>query len=168
MTNITTPAVYVGTCRKYNNGNLAGQWFELTDFDSRDEFYDACYQFHHDETSPELMFQDSEGCPAGVISEHHINWAFIDGFKTAQKNGTQPAFVAWVDYSGLCDYALFEDAYMGAFDNEQDYTHHYLDETGVLDGVPDSLLGYFDYDALSRDLFVCDFTFYNGFVFSNH
>ena len=33
-----TPAVYVGTYGKYNGGSLQGEWVNLTDFDSKEEF----------------------------------------------------------------------------------------------------------------------------------
>ncbi|WP_139110620.1 antirestriction protein ArdA, partial [Klebsiella pneumoniae] len=38
---ITTPAIYVGTYHQYNCGSIFGKWFDLTDFDDEDEFYDA-------------------------------------------------------------------------------------------------------------------------------
>ncbi|MFM2838999.1 antirestriction protein ArdA, partial [Klebsiella pneumoniae] len=39
---VTVPAVYVGTYHQYNGGSIFGKWFDLTDFDDEDEFYDAC------------------------------------------------------------------------------------------------------------------------------
>lgn len=168
MTNVTTPAIYVGTFQKYNNGSLAGQWLTLTDFDSKADFYEACHQLHQDESDPELMFLDWEGCPAGMISESHIDWELIDAFKKAQEEGLDAAFVTWAEYFNLCDYDLFENAYIGAAEDELDYARDYLDETGLLDAMPENLLGYFDYEAFTRDLFTSDFTFCNGFVFSNY
>lgn len=38
---VTVPAVYVGTYHQYNGGSIFGEWFDLTDFDDEDEFYDA-------------------------------------------------------------------------------------------------------------------------------
>ena len=37
-TTITTPAVYVGTYHKYNCGSIFGKWFDLTEFDGREDF----------------------------------------------------------------------------------------------------------------------------------
>lgn len=54
--------VYVGTYRKYNEGNLKGSWFDLGDYDDKDEFIEACLEFHKDEEDPELMIQDVD-CP---------------------------------------------------------------------------------------------------------
>lgn len=56
----TTPAVYVGTYHKYNCGSIYGKWFDLTEFDGREEFYEACQALHADEWDAEFIFQDRE------------------------------------------------------------------------------------------------------------
>ncbi|MFW8253940.1 antirestriction protein ArdA, partial [Klebsiella pneumoniae] len=48
-TTTTTPAVYVGTYHKYNCGSIFGKWFDLTEFDGREDFYEACQALHADE-----------------------------------------------------------------------------------------------------------------------
>jgi hypothetical protein len=58
---VTVPAVYVGTYHQYNGGSIFGKWFDLTDFDDEDEFYDACRALHAAEDDPEFMFQDWKG-----------------------------------------------------------------------------------------------------------
>lgn len=35
----TIPAIYVGTYYKYNGGSIFGKWFDMTEFDCRDDFY---------------------------------------------------------------------------------------------------------------------------------
>ncbi|WHT75169.1 antirestriction protein ArdA [Myroides odoratimimus] len=52
--------VYVGTYAKYNNGSIKGDWIELNNFSSIEEFYEFCSELHSDETDPEFMFQDSD------------------------------------------------------------------------------------------------------------
>ena len=54
------PSVYCGTWSKYNNGDLTGQWVDLTTFADYDEFHNYCCALHADEEDPELMFQDYE------------------------------------------------------------------------------------------------------------
>ncbi|MCO5748756.1 antirestriction protein ArdA, partial [Citrobacter freundii] len=73
----TTPAVYVGTYHKYNCGSLTGKWFDLTDFDEKEDFLDACHALHANEHDPELMFQDWEGIPSQFASESSVDWDFI-------------------------------------------------------------------------------------------
>jgi hypothetical protein len=53
---VTVPAVYVGYISQYN-GSIFGKWFDLTDFDDEDEFYDACRALHAAEDDPSLCFR---------------------------------------------------------------------------------------------------------------
>ncbi|HIC2034306.1 TPA: antirestriction protein ArdA, partial [Klebsiella pneumoniae] len=92
---VTVPAVYVGTYHQYNGGSIFGKWFDLTDFDDEDEFYDACRALHAAEDDPEFMFQDWEGIPSQFASESSVKWAFIEAFLQAQDEGRAAAFVAW-------------------------------------------------------------------------
>ena len=66
MTLNCTPRVYVGTYKKYNEGNLKGGWVTLTDYKSYAAFMTACRQLHKDERDPELMIQDVDDMPDGL------------------------------------------------------------------------------------------------------
>lgn len=66
MTMTLKPRVYVGTYKKYNEGNLKGSWLTLTDYKSYAEFLTACRQLHKDERDPELMIQDVDDMPDGL------------------------------------------------------------------------------------------------------
>ncbi|HGY0482226.1 TPA: antirestriction protein ArdA [Salmonella enterica subsp. enterica serovar Derby] len=160
-----TPAVYVGTYHKYNCGSIAGQWFDLTDFDDEADFYEACHQLHQDEHDPELMFQDYEGFPDGLASESHIDWSFVDAWQQASQEGNSQAFVSWVEYSGVCDYEAFRDAYRGEANSEEDFAVEFVEECQLLEGVPETMKRYFDYEAYARDLFLDTFVICDGFVF---
>lgn len=50
--------------------------------------------------------------------------------------------------------AAFEtarDTFSGKYDSEVDWAYQFLDDTGGLEGVPENLRNYFDYDAYARD-----------------
>lgn len=161
----TTPAVYVGTYHKYNCGSLAGKWLDLTDFDEKEDFLEACYALHANEHDPELMFQDIEGIPSQFCSESSVDWDFIAAYKQAKEEGKDSAFIAWTEYSGECDFDAFEDAYYGEAVSEEDFAVDYVNEHSLLSAIPESLRGYFDYDAFARDLFIDTFNFIDGYVF---
>ena len=38
--------VYVGTYGKYNSGSIDGQWLNIKDYKSVDDFYIACRELH--------------------------------------------------------------------------------------------------------------------------
>ena len=92
-----TISVYVGTWGKYNGGSLHGEWIDLSDFDTPEEFKKYCHEkLHADENGEaELMFQDVEG-PAwvhSVISEYGMNydmvwgWLALDDYEKDLKSG---------------------------------------------------------------------------------
>ncbi|WP_241389618.1 MULTISPECIES: antirestriction protein ArdA [Serratia] len=162
----TTPAVYVGTYHKYNCGSIAGQWFDLTDFDSVEDFYAACSTLHADEDDAEFMFQDWEGIPTQFASETQVSWAFIDAYKQADNEGRAAAFFAWSEYSGECDYDKFDEAYRGEADSEEAYACEFVEDCGLLSEVPESLRDYFDFEAYARNLFTGGLVFVDGYVFS--
>lgn len=50
-----TPKIYVGTYSKYNNGSIDGKWITISDYNTYEEFVDACRELHSDESDPEFM-----------------------------------------------------------------------------------------------------------------
>lgn len=61
------PSIYCGTYAKYNSGSIAGRWLALEDYADADAFLAACRALHADESDPELMFQDFQCFPQGVL-----------------------------------------------------------------------------------------------------
>ena len=73
MENISEARIYVGTYAKYNEGSIEGKWLDLSDYSDKEEFYEACRELHKDEHDPELMFQDWEYIPSGLIGESWLS-----------------------------------------------------------------------------------------------
>ena len=165
-TTTTQPAVYVGTYHKYNCGSIAGAWLTLTSYDDEADFLAACYALHANETDPELMFQDIEGIPDAFASEGRIDWSFVEGFREASDAGKAGAYVVWTALTGRADFDEFDDAYLGGTTCEQAYAMGYVEDHGLLDGMPEDLRGYFDYSAYGRDLFLNGLTLADGYVFA--
>lgn len=53
------------------------------------------------------------------------------------------------------------------FDSDTDLAHEYVESTGLLHGMPETVERYFDYEAFGRDL-AFDFMEFNGYYFSNY
>ena len=63
----------------------------------------------------------------------------------------------------------FEDAYVGHYSSEEEFAMELADDTGILSGVPEDFLHYFDYSAFARDLFLTDYYMSDsGHVFRTH
>ena len=66
-------SIYVGTYHKYNEGNLGGKWLNVADYDSKEQFLEACKQLHKDEHDPEFMYQDHEYIPEEMCDESWVS-----------------------------------------------------------------------------------------------
>lgn len=157
------PAIYVGTYSKYNEGNIYGKWIDLTHIQNEEDFYNLCKEIHQDEQDPEFMFQDWQSIPSRLISESGFSSEFWDYLEALNSSNNPEALEAFISYG--YDIKDFEDAYMGEYDNEEEFATELLDSTGELDQIPQSLRYYFNYEMYARDLFINDFTFIDGFVF---
>lgn len=160
-----TPAVYVGTYRKYNNGSLNGMWVDISSFDSHREFIEFCLNLHADEDDPELMFQDYENFPRELYSESCLDEDTFDTIIKYANHSDRDAVDAFLSCYGISDIDKFEEAYQGQFYSEEDFARHIVDECYDLDKMLGNLASYFDYDAFARDLFISDYYFDNGYVF---
>lgn len=63
------------------------------------------------------------------------------------------AFVAYRDNEGdEVTLDSFRDAYAGQHDSWEAFAHEYVEESGLLQGVPDTLARYFDFEGYGRDM----------------
>jgi antirestriction protein len=166
--------VYVGTYGKYNAGSLYGKWLDLTKYSDKESFDEACKALHKDESDPEYMYQGTEGVlqdmPKNWISESHISeevFYFLEHYSDDETKGE--AFLIWVKYAGYeGDFqylqSQFEEAYEGEYDSPEAYAEYLVEETGILKAMG-SLSYYFDYKAYARDLFINDYSYYDGVVY---
>lgn len=176
MKDLLRASVYVGTYAKYNNGSLYGKWLNLSDYKDYEEFYDACRELHQDETDPELMFQDYENIPDGLICESGISEKVFDLIKEVKdmSDTEREAFAVWFEYdcNDIKDLDAddivnkFRDMYRGKYDSETDFACEIAEE--YLEELPDFAKRYFDYNAFARDLFIQDYRMEDGFVFSRY
>lgn len=154
----TTPRVYVGTYAKYNNGSIEGKWLDLEDYSDKEDFLEACAELHKDESDPELMFQDFEGIPEGMISESHIDddlWDWVN-LDDDDKNLLK-VYRDNIDTSGTLEDA--QEAYEGTFTSPEDWAEETLRDQGALASMPENLRGYFDYASFARDCGFDGYTF---------
>ena len=158
--------VYVGTYAKYNSGSIEGAWLDAEDYNNKEEFLEACRELHKDESDPEFMYQDYEGFPERYYSESGIDADLWDVYLKVDADERE-AFEAYLSiFDG--DYDDFRYRYQGEFKDEEDFAYEFLESIGELNRIPENLRYYFDYEAFSRDLFLCDYTFVEGHVFSNY
>ena len=63
----------------------------------------------------------------------------------------------------------FEDKYIGQFDTKLDFAYEIIETTGFLEGVPEQVKNYFDYESYVRDMeYNGEFFESNGYYFWNN
>lgn len=172
MKNLSEAKIYVGTCKRYNNGSLAGAWLDLSDYSDKDEFLNACYELHESETDPEFMYQDWENIPDCFINESFLSEKFFELRDALQElsDDEQNAFFAWLEYyyNDITEEEPedlindFHDGYIGKYNSEKDFAFALIDRKNDLS---DFVKMYFDYDAYARDIFINEYIFEKGYVF---
>ena len=69
---------------------------------------------------------------------------------------------------------VLQDQYLGCFESIEDYAMDYIESTGSLRQLPESLQYYFDYERFARDLemggdiFTIETSYREVHVFSNY
>lgn len=162
QTTTTTIQLYVGTYGKYNNGSIGGQWVDLTEFDTHEDFLTHCAEIHSDEVDPEFMFQDCENIPSNLYSECSAKEIF-EVIEYCKSNDIEDIALVmeYMNYTG-CSYDSFEDDYLGHYDDVTDFTYELAQD--MLHGVSKTVAMYFDYDMWHRDVML-DYTEINGHIF---
>ena len=147
--------VYVGTWGKYNDGSIDGEWVDLSDFNTPEEFKEYCYgQLHADEEDAELMFQDVEG-PSWVhevISEYGMNYDMVWGW-LALDDYEKPVVDGYIELYGINGFNDFDelveaaqDAYRGGEGQDfDDWVQDDFSETMGHMSVSDFLDRYYNW-----------------------
>jgi antirestriction protein len=145
------PAIYVGTYRKYNNGSLRGEWVDLFEHPTKEEFYNHIKNLHADEDDPEYMFQDYENFPDCFYGESCFDdrlWDWLD----LDENQRQTCAIYFdnVSQEGSIEDAL--ERSRGAYDNKEAYAREILQDCGSLANLSEELQWFFDFEAYANNL----------------
>lgn len=146
-----TPSVYVGTYKKYNNGSIKGEWVDLTNFDSKEEFIEYCKELHNDEGDAELMFQDWENIPDCFIGESYISEELWDLYINNDDYDYDIKYAIGNEANDASDYeSKIQNCYI-FYDcnNMTDVAQEYINEIGE---IPEYWLNNFiDYEQIGKD-----------------
>lgn len=160
--------IYVGTYAKYNAGSLFGKHLDPEDYVGKDEFLYACRELHKDEEDPELMFQDWEEIPSGMISESHVSgelWDWLD----LDEDDRELLKVYQEDVNSSGDIEEARDSFAGKYNSKADWAESFVDDCDLLEDMPAQLRGYFDFKAYARDAEVggsMSFVQHEGYVWA--
>ncbi|WP_115706014.1 antirestriction protein ArdA [Legionella sainthelensi] len=153
---MTTPSIYVACLASYNNAILHGVWIDATqnEYKIMEEIW--------------MMLDNSREPDATEYAIHdyeRFGNLQIDEYESISSIVEYALFIQEHEELGLallCDYsidgakAMLENNYQGRYDSDVEFARQLFEEC-YANQFPDSLSCYFDYEAFSRDLFICDY-----------
>ena len=152
---------------------------DLTEYSSKEEFYDACKELHSDEEVAEFMFQDWEHIPDFLISECSLSDDAFEYFEAIADFDDEKAeaLEIYVDniLGGSYEVSVsdllqqFKESYQGYYGEKAEisFAYDWVEQIGYLNNCPKNIAQYFDYEAYANDLFSGSFVEHDGHVFLN-
>lgn len=154
----TTPRAFVCCRTCYDERKLVGRWFDAADAD-KITIHDVRAAHSRAGSHDELWVYDHKNIPVSGEMSPADAAAWGNALNEIDEH-LRPALVAWVeagDYvaEGTGDLPCipdFMERYCGEWSDFDDYARELADDTGLLDGVPEEIANYFDWDSWTRDL----------------
>lgn len=136
-------------------------WLNVSTFDDYEDFINFCKAIHADEEYPELMYQDYENMPISLYHESMGEEEFDNIAKYCElcDDYCVSAVDDFLEFYSPEDLDNMHDAYVGVYDSEEDFAREIVNECYDIDKMMGDLAYYFNYEALTRDLFVGDYHF---------
>lgn len=102
------------------------------------------------------------------MSSHKM---LVLGFNTLARKGlklipTTPKDVVSLPFNRRRPVVDNGTGYRGEAESEEAFAQQYVEDCGLLNDLPESLRGYFDYEAYGRDMFMDGYVLLDGHVFS--
>lgn len=148
--------IFISNLRKYNEGQIIGEWVSLPCEDIK-EVLEKISNSDNDE----LFISDYETDISGLKVSEYDNILELNTIAEEIDNLSDDeliAFQAYLEqYANNIEQAL-EEVRQGNYriyyncDNMEDVAYQAVNESGLLDGVPEQVKMYFDYEAYGRDM----------------
>lgn len=148
--------IFISNLKEYNEGQIIGEWVDLP-CEGLEEVLDKISNNGNDE----LFISDYETDISGLkVSEYDNILELNDMTEEIEEMREDEliAFQAYLEqYANNMEQAL-EEVRQGNYriyyncDNMEDVAYQVVNDCGLLDGVPETIKGYFDYEAYGRDI----------------
>jgi antirestriction protein len=160
MNDTETPRIYAACLSSYNSGELHGEWIDC-DRDSDEIMADIQAMLSRSpmaeiEACEEWAIHDYEGFKGLKISEYEGIDRVAELAAAVEEHGE--AFAAYVECYGDTEIDEFEERYRGSYESKRAFTEEHYSE--LIDTVEKAGLDpiYIDFETLTRDLFISEFT----------
>ncbi len=138
--------MYIVDLADYNEGRSTGEWINIEGMDENG-IYDMITEFLESTGGEEWAIHDYDDCPN--MGEHPD--LEVLGVMADADDDTRDAMAAWL--ANGCSLNSFKNAFIGFYEDEEDYAYEYIQDHYDLDNMMGELSSYFDYEAFTKDLF---------------
>lgn len=163
--------IYLASLSDYNNGLLIGQWYDIEKYDSYNDILAdfIIYLNTLNQIDPTNFREEWDVHDTAGLGNHYYSDDIDMIIKALKEDISIDAFISYLDRFGSGSIDDFNDKYLGEWGSIKEYAEDYIESTGLLESIPETLRYYFDYGAYARDLeYSGDVSFDNGYVFSCH
>ena len=172
-----TPRIYVACLSSYNAGRLHGRWIDCdqTAEEIREEIR-LMLEESPESWAEEWAIHDYEGFGGLSLHEHEDIGKLAELGELIGEHREVITYV--VDHVGGLDQLeeakrLMEDCYSGEWNSLEDWAEDFLESSGQIDQMPESMRSYFDFKSYARDVELAGDVFTididgNVHVFWNH
>ena len=155
--------VYITDLEAYNNGHLVGSWYELPM--SKKELMKA---IQNELQKGQQVCEHTHMHEEYFISDFECDYMKIGEYESLDKLNEIAQKMEELDESKkMAVKMMLENYIVNSIDEAmenlenmictgessmEDIAYNYIEENGVLQNIPENLQGYFDYEALGRDM----------------
>jgi len=170
------PQIYVACLASYNAGRLHGSWIPVETKEQIQEDIQKILRTSQEPFAEEWAIHDFDGFGGAQLSEYEDFDALVTLKELIEAHDETLVGALYNYFSGGVEEVekVLQDQYLGCFESIEDYAMDYIESTGSLRQLPESLQYYFDYERFARDLemggdiFTIETSYREVHVFSNY
>ena len=141
-------SIYIADLAAYNAGVLRGAWLDVDGFD-KDDLNASIHDLMSKWGCEEWAAHDYDGFPH-QFGEYPSLDSLASYIQAVDQFGKVP-INAYLHLFDLSDLDQFEDRFLGDYESDSDFVWEYLESSGILASMPETLHRYFDAEAFLRD-----------------
>ena len=134
-----------------------GLWVKLDEVTEWEQVTEKLQAAFPDADMDEILCADVEGLAKHFYSSNCDGfsmqaWALYQEDREFYPDLTDEVIDAYFMNCGVSDLSDVEDAYQGEYSDDEAFADEYLESTGMLSEIPESLRYYFDTEKFARDM----------------
>lgn len=155
---------------------LNGCWIDLDGIYDHDDIREALAKANiiprnrdgEPEYDGDLLVADTEGELASICYEGDGSFNLAQFIEVRDSSIEQSQAVAFIELFDMWDEDKCNDYYVGHFDSPDDFARDQLEQSGILQAIPDELQCYIDFERYAeQELLICSHCSYDGHYFYN-